>query len=337
MTRPGCGQLGRCFVSFALMASMIRPGAASASLPLTTGAVPQGLYESCGPQWGMKACNRRLRTIGAAGFRVVINYSQLEGTAQEELDYARHAADAHVQIIWNFSYSVFWQGGNALTQFPLLARTCKCSNNTGFVQYVVRLVKNLPATWGYYVGDEVPAQYGPGVAALSSAIRAVDRGHPLLFVAIGGMNVHAIRGRLEPFVNSADVLGADHYPVGVNEPIHSEAAIARSLQKYATRQSRQTALVLQSFSWAQYPWQQYDCSPFPACATFPTVKQMQELRLLAESYATPSLILWYSYFNILGWSEPEQTWDDVVQAAFGPSSLSLRDFDPANTGAAWHR
>ncbi len=173
----------------------------------------QGMYESCSPAKG-SVCLNRLQQMANAGFTVVVNYDQLYGTQQQELAYAQQATALHMQIIWAVNDPVFWSGTKLIEKYRDLAPTCKCSDNTGFIRYVVGLVKNLPATWGYYVGDEVKASEHARMKAFSDFIKQLDPSHPRLFVASG--NDSATMSTLTPFVDTADVLAGDIYPVGTN-------------------------------------------------------------------------------------------------------------------------
>jgi hypothetical protein len=71
-------------------------------------------------------------------------------------------------------------------------------------------------------------------------------------------------------------------------------------------------MVLQAFDWASYP----AVGPWPA-PRWPTASEMREMRDLAIRAADPSLILWYSYFNIRQAADPWQRWRDLVWAAYG--------------------
>src|SRR5215472_15002955 len=109
----------------------------------------QGLYESCEPDRG-PFCLDRLKQMASAGFTLVVNYEQLYGTAEQELAYANQARSLGMKVIWNMSDPAFWNGTDLLSYYSDLAATCACLDNKGFIRYYVSLVKDLPATWGYY-------------------------------------------------------------------------------------------------------------------------------------------------------------------------------------------
>src|SRR5688572_6494311 len=69
---PGRALVGRLLVAVVL-AVVGMCSEAAASEPRVP---PQGVYESCNIQYEAERCASRLRTIGAAGFRAVLNYQQ---------------------------------------------------------------------------------------------------------------------------------------------------------------------------------------------------------------------------------------------------------------------
>ena len=76
-------------------------------------------------------------------------------------------------------------------------------------------------------------------------------------------------------------------------------------------------MVLQAMSWQEYSLPRH-CSPYPSCAPFPTLDQMETMLNLALANSTPRLILWYSYFDTINWDTQNNTtqyWNDVVTAA----------------------
>jgi hypothetical protein len=271
----------------------------------------QGLYEECPPSAGAR-CLERLKQIAAGGFTLVLNYGQLYGSAAQELAYARQAQALGMKIIWAMHNPAFREGSDARRVYPDLAATCQCSDNSGFIKYIVRLVKDLPATWGYYVGDEVSVGDHAKVKAVAELVHQIDSSHPRLYIA--GSDPITLGSTLSPFTDVADILGADYYPIGRNEPIDATAAVAGAVQELATAVSKQSAMVLQSFSWAEYPESRV-CSPLPYCAPFPTSDEMRRLRELVLANSHPILLLWYSYFDILRSDHPADHWHDLIAAA----------------------
>ena len=137
-------------------------------------------------------------------------------------------------------------------------------------------------------------------------LRAYD---PTLAVAAGDDTVAQL---LSPYATAADVLGADTYPIGTGQPLDRVGFIARNVKAVASRAHRRSAVVLQAFSWSDYP----KVGPWPA-PRWPSRSEMRQMRDLAIRAADPSLILWYSYFDIRNSADAAKHWRDLVWAAHG--------------------
>lgn len=277
--------------------------ARASSLPL------QGTYEYCAPASSPDGCVGRLRQIAAGGFGVVLNYAVFDADSAQIRSYMDAAASLGLKLIWPMKDAPWWGAGSLVSAYPRLAQSCDCDGDDAFVRYVVGLVRGSPATWGYYVADEQAPADAPRVAAFSRRLRALDPGHPRLAIAAGDDTVEKL---LAPFAAAADVLGADSYPIGTGQPLDRVSFVARAVRAVARAEHRQSAVVLQAFDWASYP----DVGPWPA-PRWPTAGEMRRMRDLAIRAAHPSLILWYSYFNIRQAADAEQRWRDLVWAAYG--------------------
>lgn len=279
--------------------------AASAD-PASASAPRQGIYESCNVQYEAERCASRLRAIGAAGFRAVLNYQQFYADRKHLYAYAEAARRARVQLIWPLKDEPWWRGSGLRAEYPELARDCRCASDAAFLDWVVRLVAPLPATWGYYVGDETSPAFALETATLGSRVRRIDPRHPRLFVSQGW----SLGANLAPFRPAADVLGADSYPVGTSSPLTVVGDVAREVRRIA--RGRRSAMVLQAFSWGLYPGAggEFD-------SVWPSRAEMRRMRDLAVREGRPQLLLWYSYFDIQRSSAPARRWRDLVAAAFG--------------------
>lgn len=272
-----------------------------------------GIYESCALHLGRK-CLDRLKAMAAGGFKLVINYSQFAGSMEEQLAYAHQAQQVGIRIIWNFSDTRFTDGSDLTSTFPALAATCDCTDNTGFLQYVIlHLTKDNPATWGYYVGDEIDPSNHDAVKQLADTIHQLDPFHPRLFVT--GSATQAVNENLATFADTADVLAQDYYPVGrPHQTIAGTRRVAAGLQSLADRYGKQSAMVLQAYSLGEYPRFANFCTPFPTCMPYPSMSEMRQMRDLVLQYSTPRLILWYSFQDILRSDDPTLRWDNLVAA-----------------------
>jgi hypothetical protein len=276
-----------------------------------------GLYESCPLRRGL-FCLDRLKQMAKGGFKLVLNYDQLAGDAEQQLAYAAQANVLGMKIIWAMNNPVIWNGTNLIKYYATLAATCQCSDNTSFIRYIINLVKDLPATWGYYVGDEVVPSNHAKLKAFTDLIKLVDPDHPRLFIACAQCDQKRnppYVASLIPMTDTADVLGADWYPVGSSSGLVSTTSmVAAKVQLVADLYNKQSAMVLQSFNRSQYPSSYHACEPYSTCMPYPTVVQMRQMRDLTLQKAHPRLILWYSYFDILKEDNPSLRWQNLVEA-----------------------
>ncbi len=278
------------------------------------GLPPQGLYEGCAPGAAGGDCIARLARIRAAGFRYVLNYSAWYGSPAEVLAYADAAAALGLRLIWPLNHPA-WRGLTGLAAtYATLAESGVSSDraplaDAEFLDSAINLVASHPATWGFYIGDEVPPEEAGLVAGLSATVRRLAPDKPQLYVARPGAAL------LEPFASFADIAGVDTYPVGSGDPSVRQAA--RGARAIATEAGVQTAMVLQAFSWSQY-------QPTANPPRYPSAHSLRAMRDAAIRHADPSLILWYSYQDILRSDRPQQHWCELAWAAFAPAPRASR-------------
>ena len=131
------------------MAALIlwTPAPARAALP------PQGVYEQCAP--ATQDCGARLQAIADAGFQYVLNYTAWYGSAEQVRQYADEAQAAGIKVIWPLNDHAWRDGTDLRSYYRYLGPDCPCSTNAQFKQWALGLVKDHPATWGFYVGDEL--------------------------------------------------------------------------------------------------------------------------------------------------------------------------------------
>jgi hypothetical protein len=281
------------------------PALAAPTLP------PQGLYDACAPASSPAACSQHLQAIGQAGFQVVLNYSAWSASPRQLLDYANTAQSLGMKVIWPLDDAV-WRNraGSLAATHPALSAGCACSGDDAFLSYAINLVKNLPATWGYYIGDEVPADQLGQVQALAAKLKALDPNHPQLLIA-DGTSEDAV-ANLAPFADAADVVGSDVYPIGWPvSPAEVAGTVAAADQAIAAADQRQVAVALQAFSWSQDPSASTATDP-----RWPTEQEMQTMRDAVLANSDPALILWFSYADIAASDDPAGHWLDLVMAAF---------------------
>jgi hypothetical protein len=281
----------------------------------------QGLYESCSPSKG-NFCYERLKEMATGGFKLVINYDQLYGTPQQEIAYAQQAQAQGIKVIWAMNDPVFWNGADLRSQYADFATGCSCSNNLEFIRFFVALAKRQPATWGYYIGDEVDKQDHHRMKKFADLVKQLDPTHPRLFVS--SEDLTTMGANLLPFVDTADVIGADIYPIGTTESIDAVGKIAHALQLIADRYHKPLILVLQAFSWAQYPQhahKEWICSSSPDCVHFPTKDELLQMRDLSIKNANLHFLLWYSYFDIKNSKQAYDHFRDLKSVTSSPVNL----------------
>ena len=302
-------------VAHAAAALLVLATTAAIFVPTATAATPvpavppQGLYEGCAPGTEIDVCINRLTAIRRAGFRYVLNYSAWYGSPDDVLRYADAAAALDLELIWPLNNPA-WRGlVDLAATYPALASGLGSGaapptppDDALLAARAIGVVAYHPATWGFYVGDELPASEAERVRALSATVRRVAPSVPLLYIARPGVR------RLAPFARFADVVGSDPYPIGSGDPAVGSAA--RSAHAAASTAGARTAMVLQAFSWSQY-------RHAPAAA-YPNARTLRAMRDAAIRHAHPTMILWYSYQDILRSDHPRRRWRALAQAAFAP-------------------
>lgn len=302
-----------------LAAQPVRAAASRAQLP------PQGLYENCMPATQAGNCIQRLKAMGRAGFRLVLNYSQWSATPRELLAYARTAQSLGMKVIWPLDDAMWRDGSGGLARmYPALGAGCACSDDGAFLRHVIGLVRKLPATWGYYIGDEVPADQLPAVRALAAKIKALDPSHPQLYIANGTCLDPS--ANLAPFGGVAEVVGSDAYPVGWPGISAGQfvGSVATTDRQIATAHHGRAAVALQAFSWSQDP--NASTAPNPR---WPTEREMQAMRDAAITRADPELILWFSYMDIAASDNRTAHWRELLAAAFAGAPPTSRHLPAA--------
>jgi hypothetical protein len=288
------------------MATLVfwNPAPAKAALP------PQGIYEQCAPNSTTVDCGARLRTMADAGFEYVLNYTAWFGSAQQVRRYADQAQAAGIQLIWPLNDHAWRDGTDLRSHYRYLGPDCSCSNNSQFKQWALGLVKDHPATWGFYVGDELPptAQNVAQTTALANEVKSIAPAKPTMYVTIPNNGV--LTSQLEPFAGVADYLGADHYPVGMDDDLDGTSRHAEDTRQVAARHGRKPMFVLQAFSWSEYDGSFAD--------RFPTRAEMQSMRDMAISAGDPQMMLWYAFNDVMDSSNPTGNWEAVKAAAFAP-------------------
>jgi hypothetical protein len=291
--------------------AVLLTGAAIAPAAQGASAVPrEGVYESCAPYQNLTPCIDRLAQIRSGGFDTVLNYAQFHATAAELRAYADAASSLGLQLIWPLKDRQWWGRGNLADRYPILASSCDCRSDRAFVRETVELARAHPATWGYYVGDEARPRHSKAIVDFSTRVRRLDPEHPRLYIEVG--DLRSLERRLTRFAPGADVVGATAYPVGTVQDLNAVADVSEVVSSSAQASARDSAIVLQAFSWDQYPGDAEAIRlPDPA---WPTGEEMRAMRAMTAGH---DLVLWYSFFDVARSDEPALHWADLVAAAAG--------------------
>ncbi|HSL42303.1 MAG TPA: hypothetical protein VK897_02650 [Anaerolineales bacterium] len=281
---------------------------------------PQGLYDSCIPSDA--ECIDHLDVLAEKGFTLIVNYGQLYGDAESQIAYADRAFSLGMKVIWAILPRLDRPDDWMLTKFPELSADSRCSDNDCVIEYFVNLVKDHPATWGYYVADEIrPTEYIK-LQKWSDVIRQADPNHPRLLVTAGSNDpMEHYYWYYSYMKDIADVFGPCYYPYGYiesgNELTRYTGAAANHAQYWADKLGGQSVMVLQAFSQARYS-QTPLCMLWPMCAGFPTYEQMKAQRDQTILNSHPAIILWWTYQDILLTDDPQKHLDELAAAAFSP-------------------
>jgi hypothetical protein len=298
----------------------VTPGPEPAATQSEITLPPQGLYDSCWIE--QDECLHHLDELAAKGFQLILNYGQLYGDAASQIKYADRAQALGMKIIWSINYSADWQQADLLEKYADLAADCDCTDNLGLIAYFVNLVKDHPATWGYYLADEVSPQEHERLRTYSDLVKQLDPDHPRLFIVAGSNDPMEIFFRFPSYMkDTTDMMGSDYYPYGYIEKgtalTQYTGRAARTAEDWASQLGLQTAIVLQAFSQVRYARVPL-CLPWPGCAPFPSYEQMKAQRDQTLLNASPAIILWWTYQDILQTDDPARHLDDLARAAFAP-------------------
>ena len=294
-----------------------------------------GTYESCDPHLA-SICDARLNAIAAGGFSEVMNYAAFSSdtTISDVIAYAAFAHLIGLKVIWPLGDFVYSKNDAAdvLSQYPTLVDSI---NSSGLCSYSVRtnywlvacvtiVTSGQSGTWGYYIGDELPASEEPSVRHVVDAILDWNRTAPRMFMAAGiGPRMDASEvdayGRFYDdgvyATADANVIAQDYYPIGTPEQKSAAAItgqIAGSLQSFANKYHTSYGMALQAHSLAEYkalyPW----CKTVEVCP-YPTAPQELSMLTAVLAQGQPRIVMWYSYFDLLDSGNYTQLWNDLTQ------------------------
>jgi hypothetical protein len=279
-------------------------------------APPEGMFENCSLDTAMALCTQRLAVMHAGGIKVVV----IPGWGASLPSLMGYAATAHalgMSVMWELSNPGWWREPPTSTDmagyFPSFATACDCDQNGPLLAYLIGWLGALPGTYGYYAADDSMLSSGDraGVAAYVSQIKQRDPRHAVLIGSFG-------LGQSQEYEGIADMIGTEIYPVTTTSllPVNAHQKAWNSVAQTASRAQRaadsahkQSAFILQAFSWGD----NVDdgaavgaCSPGEsnsecyAALQYPSPREQLELRDEILLHAHPKLILWWSFSGTYG-------------------------------------
>jgi hypothetical protein len=292
------------------LAALGASAASAASMPA------EGVFESCPLDTAMATCLQRLAVMHQGGVNVVV--ISAGGVSLNSLaTYAAAANSLGMSIMWETSNPGWWQEPSDSTYmsgfYPAFASACGCNQDAALLSYTFRWLGSLPATYGYYGADDSTLAPGDGAAIANyvSEIKQADPSHPVM---IGS----ADQSQTDAYESTADMIGADIYPVTTSSLIpvsanqemwDSVAQSAVDTQRSADQAGRQSAFVLQAFTWGDNVGDGQAigvCTPSDtqlscyAKLLYPTGGDQLQLRNEVIEHAHPKLILWWSFQGTYG-------------------------------------
>ena len=298
-----------------------------------------GIYESCDPH-RVSICDGRLNNIAAGGFSEVMDYSAFSSdtTISDIIAYAAYAHQVGMKVIWPVDDFINSNNNatDVLSRYPTLVHSinssglCSHSVNTNYwlIACITIITTDHYDTWGYYIGDELPASDEPNVRHLVDAILDWNRDAPRMFMAqdLGGqLNSSQVNayGRSyhdsEYAVADANVIAQDYYPIGTGQQNGAASytrQIAASLDSFARSHDISYGIALQAHSLSEYK------STYPLCTSavtcpYPTASQEQSMLSAVLDQGDPRIVMWYSYFDLLNSHNYMKHWTDLTAVIGG--------------------
>ena len=307
----------RFFVAIALTSAFVCAFAGVGASAASAAAMPaEGVFEGCPLDTAMSTCLQRLQTMQQGGVNVVVfpaDYASLSSLQT----YAATAHGLGMSVMWETGQQGWWQDPTTSTSmteyYQAFSAACGCTQNGQLLAYMIHWLAALPGTYGYYAADDSMLAPGdaPAVANYIAQIKAQDPSHTVM---IGSADESQTNG----YVGSADMIGAEIYPItnsslmpaSANQDTWSGVAqTASDTQSAANRAGKQSAFILQAFTWGDNLSDGQAigvCTPSDTAAScyakaqYPDAAAQLELRNEVIEHAHPSLILWWSFPGTFG-------------------------------------
>lgn len=343
----------RLFVALALASVLALAVGASAASASTMPA--EGIFEGCPLDTTMPTCLARLQVMHQGGVQVVV----LPASSGSLSSLATYAAAAHglgMSVMWAISDQSWWQSpmtsASVSGDFQEFSAACGCTENGALLNYMIHWLGSLPGTYGYYAADDsmlAPGD-GPSVTSYVAQIKQQDPVHTVLIAS-------ANESQTNTYTGVGDLVGQEIYPVttyslmptGNNQSIWGwVSGLASHAQAAAQRSGRQSAFILQAFSWGDNLSDGQGiggCSSTDTTAScfrrmrYPSGSEQLALRNEILLHAHPKLILWWSFQGTYGQAgnDTYSMYPTGAAAASHWSGLSAAIRAPAPGAAVTHR
>lgn len=299
-----------CALAAILCIAATASAASAATLP------PEGIFESCPLDTQMTTCLQRLQVMHQGGMQVVV-VPDSETTLASLATYAAAAHSLGMSVMWETSNQGWWQsaptGVEMDGQYQAFAVGCGCTQNAQVLAYMIRWLAAQPGTYGYYAADDSMLSSGDanGVSAYVHTIKQID---PVHTVMIGAADA----SQAAQYQQMSDVIGTEIYPVtdsslmpvAANQDMWSSVAQgALDAQSTANRAGKQSAFILQAFTWGDNLSDGQAIGTCTASDTqmscyqklrYPSQAEQLQLRNEMLLHAHPKLILWWSFQGTYG-------------------------------------
>jgi hypothetical protein len=247
----------------------------------------------------------------------IVVISAWSGSLDSLASYAAAARSLGMSVMWELSNPSWWRDPSSSTgaagSFSAFAAGCGCNQNGPLLTYTIHWLSQLPGTYGYYAADDsmlAPGDQG-GVAQYVAQIKQQDPAHTVM-IGAGDESQSGTYQRI------ADLIGTEIYPVTTDPmmPVSANqgswdsiAQWASDTQHIADRAGKQSAFILQAFTWGD---NLSDGQTIGACTAsdtqsscysklrYPSGNEQLQLRNEMLLHAHPKLILWWSFPGTYG-------------------------------------
>jgi hypothetical protein len=275
------------------------------------GSLPaEGIFDNCEISQTLNTCEQNLQAMHQAGLQVAV--LAVGGNSLSDLtSYATYAQNLGMSIMWELNDPGFWggewTGSSATIDYPSFSTACDCTASNQVLDYMIKWLAALPATYGYYAADDSVLAAGQkgGLTQYVNRIKALD---PKDMVMVGSSPSQG-----SSYASTGATIGNEIYPETTNNlmPAGSNLAAwdsveqsASQAQGSASQHGASSAFILQAFSFGDNLIDGQDVGVCTAsmseatCASklhYPSAATQLQLRNEVLEHAHPKLIIWYTF------------------------------------------